>query len=173
MQKDKEELRKEKWLRFHDRKTKGIPGMLPLVVDLPIRFTDVPNPSAKALGVFKNSPGWLRGWSLPEAETERLSTCTEPEIVLVERPIKLYIEVATASKELPLIDGKPIYTLSVQMRMWSLDDSGNVKMLRYGFPIVPDFGGTAHAYCGTTLNACLGDLLEWHKKPSQDGALRG
>jgi len=91
----------------------------------------------------------------------------------MERPLKLFIEVATASKELPLIDGTRIYTLSIQVRMWSLDDSGNIKIVRYGFPIVPDFGRTAHAYCGTTLNACLGDLLEWDRKPSHDGALRG
>ena len=38
--KEKEELRKERWLEFHDRYTNGIPGLLPLVVDLPIRFTE-------------------------------------------------------------------------------------------------------------------------------------
>ena len=36
---DKEELRKEQWLRFHDRYTNGTPGLLPLVLDLPVRFT--------------------------------------------------------------------------------------------------------------------------------------
>ncbi|MEC8877901.1 MAG: hypothetical protein VX554_01825, partial [Candidatus Thermoplasmatota archaeon] len=52
------------------------------------------------------------------------------------------------------------------------DNAGNVKILRYGFPIVPDFGGTAHAYCGTTLDACLGDLLPWYHQPRKEDALR-
>ena len=37
---EKVELRKERWLQFHDRFTFGIPGLLPLVLDLPVRFTD-------------------------------------------------------------------------------------------------------------------------------------
>ena len=45
--------------------------------------------------------------------------------------------------------------------------------VRYGFPLVPDFGGTAHAYCGSTLSTCLGDLLPWDQKLSYDAALRG
>ena len=68
--------------------------------------------------------------------------------------------------------GKSVYSLAVQVRRWSLDPAGNVKVLRYGFPIVPDFGGTAHAYCGTTLDACLGDLLPWYHRPRKDDALR-
>ena len=33
---DKQELRKERWLEFHDRFTSGIPGMFPCVLDLPV-----------------------------------------------------------------------------------------------------------------------------------------
>ena len=51
--KDKAELRKERWLEFHDRFTAGIPGLLPLVIDMPVRFTDTPNAAARKLGVFK------------------------------------------------------------------------------------------------------------------------
>ena len=58
------------------------------------------------------------------------------------------------------------------MRPWSIDGAGNVKVRRYGFPVVPDFGGTAHAYCGSTLDACLGDVLPWSHKPRRDDALR-
>ena len=48
----------------------------------------------------------------------------------------------------------------------------NVKIIRYVFPVVPDFGGTAHAYCGATMAATLGDLLPWHKKPTLEDMLR-
>ena len=47
-----------------------------------------------------------------------------------------------------------------------------MKIIRYGFPIAPDFGGTAHAYCGSTMSATLGDLLQWNKKPTLEDMLR-
>ena len=47
-----------------------------------------------------------------------------------------------------------------------------MKLKRYGFPIVPDFGGTAHAYCGSTLPAAIGDCLSWTSKPQRDAMLR-
>ena len=37
---EKDEMRNERWLEFHDRFTSGILGLLPLVRDLPIRFTE-------------------------------------------------------------------------------------------------------------------------------------
>ena len=45
-------------------------------------------------------------------------------------------------------------------------------MTRYGFPLVPDFEGIAHAYCGTTVGACLGDLLPWLHRPHKEDLLR-
>ena len=44
---------------------------------------------------------------------------------------------------------------------------------RFGFPLVPDFGGTAHAYCGDTLDAALGDRLSWTQKPQVEDMLKG
>ena len=84
----------------------------------------------------------------------------DPEIVLKQRPSYLYIEVEGGSKELQLLDGKRVYKLRPQYRMWTVDEAGKLKVQRAGFPIVPDFGGTAHAYCGTSLDVSLGDLLE-------------
>ena len=103
---EKEELRKEHWLEFNDRVTAGIPGLLPLVLNLPIRFTEAINKHSRELGVYKHSRGWLRGWALPEDEEARLQGLDDPEIVLKKRPMKLLIEVASATKSMPLIDGK-------------------------------------------------------------------
>jgi hypothetical protein len=167
------ESRKERWLEFHDRFTSGIPGLFPLVLDLPVRFTDATrNAVAKTQGVFKNARGWLRGWDLAEEEQQRLADMQEPEIVMKKRPRCLYIEMEAPTKELPLTNGKAIFRLAVPARVWSLDPAGKVKILRYGFNIVPDFGGTAHAYCGSTLEACIGDLLPWHQKPRREDALK-
>ena len=166
------EEKKEEWLHLPPGKTSGIPGLLPLVVDLPIIFKECPDADARRKGVFKNARGILRGWDLDEEEQKRLSATDEPEVVLMKRPKKLYIEVLGGSKELPLVDGKRIYALRAVPKEWSLDGKGNVPITRYGFCIVPDFAGTAHFYCGTSLDAALGDLLPWWQAPTKDQALR-
>eukprot|EP00973_Karenia_brevis_P086675 12018602-Karenia_brevis.AAC.1 len=48
----------------------------------------------------------------------------------------------------------------------------NVRTRRYGFPTVPDCGGTAHAYCGTTMDAAIGDLLPLFQRPRLDDMLK-
>ena len=129
---EKHEERKERWMEFHDRFTGGIPGLFPLVLDLPVRFTDAPNASAREQGVFKNARGWLRGWDLMEEEQARLAEMTEPEVVLQRRPKHLYIELEAPTREMPRTEGKAIYKLAQQGRMWSLDAAGSVKVMRYG-----------------------------------------
>ena len=170
--KDKEELRKASWLRLHDRRTAGLPGLLPLVLNLPIRFTESLGKTARKQGVFKHSRGVLCGWQLPPEEENRIEALEDPEVVLQKRPLALHIEVDTASKHMPLIDGRRIFTLKVQSKQWSLDSAGAIKIQRWGFPIVPDFGGTAHAYCGSTMDAAIGDLLSWNNKPRLEDMLK-
>ena len=172
LSKEKEEMRKERWLEFHDRYTNGIPGLLPLVADLPIRFTEAIDKKSREQGVFKHTRGILRTWQLHEDELSRINALDDPEVVLYQRPVKLFIEVPSATKLMPTINGRKMYTLSVQVRPWSLDKAGAIKIARYGFPIVPDFGGTAHAYCGSTLDAALGDFLHWSSKPSLPAMLK-
>ena len=92
--------------------------------------------------------------------------------MLKSRPLKLYIEVETATKLMPVLDGRHMYTLTVQAKSWSLDKAGAVTICRYGFPIVPDFGGTAHAYCGSTMHAAIGDCLDWTQKPTMEAMLK-
>ena len=58
----------EAWLTFDDRKTAGIPGFFPAVLDLPVRFTCEPTPGDRLKGVFTNARGWLRGWELTTEE---------------------------------------------------------------------------------------------------------
>ena len=47
-----------------------------------------------------------------------------------------------------------------------------MKVRRFGFPIVPDFAGTAHSYTGATLDAANGDAGEFLETPTRDHALR-
>ena len=168
----KKEMYKEGWLGLNDRVTGAIPGLLPLVENLPVRFTDAIDRSAKDQGVFKHTRGILRGWELPEEESMRVQELSDWEIVLQKRPRKLYIEVPSGKAVMPRIGNRKVYTLTPQTRPWTLDTKGHFKLKRFGFPTVPDFGGTAHAYCGSTLPAAIGDCLSWTAKPTRDGMLR-
>ena len=124
------------------------------------------------MGVFKNARGKIRGWQLPQGELDRLAQEDASEVVLYHRPSKIFMEVDTATPKMPTVDARRVYTLKAQVKQWSLGVDGQVKVSRYGFPIVPDFGGTAHAYCGSTLDACIGDLLPWYHTPTKEQALR-
>ena len=68
--------------------------------------------------------------------------------------------------------GKRIYALRSVPKEWSLGGKGNVPITRYGFSIVPDFAGTAHYYCGTSLDVETGHLLHWWRTPTKDDALK-
>ena len=148
--------------------------MLPLVLGLPVRFTDAPNSKAREQGIFKHTRGILRGWDLPADEATRIEGFCDDrnQVVLKLRPVCLYIEVPSATSKLSTSNGRKIYKLHMTMKSWSLDRQGNVRVRRHGFPIVPDFGGTAHAYCGDTLPAVIGDLLKWNHVPNLENAQR-
>ena len=74
---------------------------------------------------------------------------------------------------MPNLYGEKVYALKAKRRTWTRDRAGNYKIRRTGFAVIPAFGGTAHAYCGDTLDAALGDLFSWKKKPTRDDMLRG
>ena len=62
------ELRRERWLEFHDRFTSGIPGLLPLVMNLPIRFSEALGKAEREMGIFKHTRGILKGFEVEEEE---------------------------------------------------------------------------------------------------------
>ena len=82
------------WLTIETRKTAGIPGFFPAVLDLPVCFTCEPTPGNRLRGVFTNARGWLRGWELTSEEEQRISQLPDAEVALRERPVALYIEMA-------------------------------------------------------------------------------
>ena len=127
---------KQTWLMYHDRWTAGIPGFMPLVLDLPVRFTCEPRSGDRKKGVFTNARGWLRGWDLPAEEQQRVDNTIEHEVALCQRPPRLYIETRSANQNLELIDGKCIYVLTSQTTWYKDGDGRQVEIKRYGFPLV-------------------------------------
>lgn len=158
---DLNDKRKE-WLMKHDKQTAGILGVLPLVKGMPVRLTETQD---RSTGAFKHATGTLIGWCLPNEEVFRIASKTDPEILLEVFPRYLRIQLSGAIGEQTerFLDLRPC------RRPWRL---GAVEIYRTGFQVAPDFAGTAHQYCGTTLSACKGDLLHWTATPSLDSFLR-
>ena len=108
-QKIKEEIRKERRSESHGRKCAGIPGLLPLVLGLPVRFTEAINAESRKLGILKHARGVIVSWELRKSEEDRVLSSDDPEITLHQMPVKLLFAVDSTSKELPLRNGKRIF----------------------------------------------------------------
>ena len=135
-----------------------------------MRFTQTEDRKQR---VFKNSRGTLVGVIHHERMIAALTHCKDVEIALPYRPKALLIRVETATSAMPNLYGEKVYALKAKRRTWTRDRAGNYKIRRTGFAVIPAFGGTAHAYCGDTLDAALEDLFSWKKKPTRDDMLRG
>ena len=159
------EKARRRWLQQHDKTTGGIMGLLPLVKGIPMRITATVDES---LGAFKNARAELIGWELDPAETVRLEGCEAPEVELLKRPRALHLKLKTATKKLLEENADGIYVLKPKVVVWARDGAGQASVNRIGFTVVPELGGTIHGYCGDTLDAMIGDLLEWNRKPCPD-----
>ena len=60
------DAKRKRWLSFHDQRTAGILGLLPLVKGLPVRLTDS---IGRPLKLFKHRRGVVVGWVLHADET--------------------------------------------------------------------------------------------------------
>ena len=155
--------KREQWLQLHDQHTGGIMGLLPLVQDMPMRLTETDSRQHK---LFKHTPAIFKGFELSDSEAARVALVDEPEVTLREQPLALLLQVTD-------IEGNSImHRLEPRYVVWRRDKAGHAKVRRRGFVLVPDFAGTAHAYCGSTLEKSKGDLLEWHRLPTREAAQR-
>jgi hypothetical protein len=159
----------DKWLERNDRDTAGIMGILPLVHNLPMRLRA---PKDKEGGAFKNSKCVLVDWELDGAEEARIAALPDNEIMLRCQPGALHLKINGSKKHFVAGLGEGVLRLKPEYKVWSRDSAGNAKVRRKGFEVVPDFGGTAHAYCGDSLDSALGDLLEWDRRPTLEAAQR-
>ena len=168
LSKDDLDRLRQNWLQLHDKATAGIMGLLPLVRGLPMRLTNTEDPEQHA---YKNARCTLEGWALTPAEEARVRASRENELVLVDRPVFVKVKIIKPKTIATAADDEnegPTIFLQPRVREWSRDAANKAKVRRIGFPLVPEFGGTVHGYCGTTLRATQSDLLEWQRKPSRE-----
>ena len=62
------DAKRKRWLSFHDQKTAGILGLLPLVKGLPVHLTDSVD---RPLKLYKHRRGVVVGWTLHADETSQ------------------------------------------------------------------------------------------------------
>ena len=75
--------------------------------------------------------------------------------VLQYLPLVIYIKTAGAKWTVSEKLGRGVFPLKSMKREW---DVGVSKVVRRGFPLLPDFASTAFMMQGTTLDAALTDL---------------
>ena len=59
------DAKRKRWLSFHDQRTAGVLGLMPLVKGLPVRLTETMN---RPLKLFKHRRGVVVGWKLHAEE---------------------------------------------------------------------------------------------------------
>ena len=121
---DRVEKLRSQFLHLHDKKTAGIMGLFPAVVNLPVRLTQTED---AGVGAVKNARGTLIGWTLPPMEATRVRNLTQEEIVLEERPIQFLIKLKAPTGTLKSEYGDGVYCMKPKIRVWSRDNAGYAK----------------------------------------------
>ena len=117
------------WLQLHDKLTAGIMGLLPLVRGMPMRLTGTENAAKQA---YKNARCTLLGWKLTAAETARVEACPDNELVLVDRPLVLRVQIVkprTIATAADTEDDGPVLDLKPRVCTWTRDPARKAKVI--------------------------------------------
>ena len=150
---EKVQKKKERFLQFHDQKTAGIPGLLPLYYGMKCRVTEK-LARKKGLTILKHQPGYVIGWDLHtgdrvfEEGAERL---------LNYLPLIIYVKFPEATWRVHRDLDCGVFPMQPVKRTWILNSATETKVTRHGYALVPDFASTAFMIQGSTLNAELAD----------------
>ena len=150
--------KRERFLQLHDQKTRGIPGLLVVYMNAPVRITEKIKLSSEIIAL-KHTSGKIVGWELHAGDSQET---TEFQRVLNYTPKVLYVQFPEVRWRL---SGLPQGVLPVQpvQRTWTLNKATGVQLTREGFTLVNDFASTAFMTQGETLEAMIadcGDLWE-------------
>ena len=159
--KDELAAEKMKWNspQYHARKTDGIPSLMPLIYDMPWRFTGGQGAHFKESGIHNGSRGRVKAWTLHPDDEKEISNCADQEIVLKHLPSVVWLESdQDLKRQHPDAPKKNWFPLRPITNLWTLDALAYVEIARKGFAAVPDFSSTIHVATGRSLNAVIPDL---------------
>ena len=161
--------------RFHARRTGGIPSLLPLCYDLPLRLSfasyGARQKQLKDHGVYNQARCRVRGWELHETDAVRVKESNDPELILQHLPKRIFVEMER--KTFPRYQDLTEHwvPLPVTTTVWHLDRNEAIRIKRRGFACSPDFSSTIHSATGRTLSACVPDLGTIDATPNPQTAM--
>ena len=108
-----------RFLQYHDQKTSGIPGLLPLYVDMRARAIEK-LAKGKSITILKHTPCRIVGWDLQPGDRER-SDGSERLLDRAPRCIYLHFEGASWRVHQKLAPG--FFPLKPVTREWTVDEA--------------------------------------------------
>ena len=164
-------VKKESWATYHDKKTGGIMGFLPLVQNMPMHITQT---DVKRKGrIFRNRRVRLWGWTLHPEDEARLQACKCQEMKLLHLPERLFVKVPQETWIEPGMTEPGAVNLEPCNVTWYIDKDHNLPVQRRGFTVASAFSGTAHSFAGESLPAAWIDCLPWTRKADKAAQLSG
>ena len=151
---DSEQLQRKRarLLQYHDQKTAGLPGLLPLYPNIRMRVTEK---ISKKLCILKHTPCHVVRWDLRPAD--RLLG-DGPERMLSYMPACIYVKFDNVDwrvhPQLPV----GVFPLKAVKRDWEINKATGSKATRRGFQLVPDYSSTAHLARPSTLHGIQLDM---------------
>ncbi len=132
------EKKRARFLQFHDQKTAGLPGILPLYPNIRMRVTDK---ISKKLGILKHTSCTVVRWDLHPADRNHDK---EPERMLRYLPPCIYVRFENVRwrvhPQLPV----GVFPLKPVRRDWTINKATESKATRRGYQLLPDYASTAH-----------------------------
>ena len=128
----------DRYLQFHDQKTSGVPGLLPLYFKMKARVTEKIAKGNK-LTILKHTSCIVVGWVLHEGDRKN-EVGSERLLNYLPRIILVLFEGQTwqVHPELPV----GVFPLKPVNRDWVVNEGTGAKATRKGFTLVPDFAST-------------------------------
>ena len=136
---------KIRWLRYHDRDTGDLPGMLPIGLGMPVALTDHIDRGSKLL---------LRGRIGFVVAVDWSAGHRQPSVV--------FLKFDKVDWQLDGTSEPGVYPIEPVTRTWFLDRNKPkpvLKVVRRQLPLCPAFAITAHFSQGKTMEAAILDLM--------------
>ena len=154
---------KKRWLLYSDDKTAGLPGLFPLVGELPMRWTDTEDFEHNAC---KHAPCTLVGWTLEDMDLQKVQSSQDSEVVLSTLPKWLYVKIPGATWHWDECLPPGVMPVKAKTATWDRMPPNQAYVRRTSFPLVPNFAATAHSVTGRTLDVLIADLLGDERTPT-------